>query len=162
MLIDAYEIVANKVKNTKLIFTGDFNYRIHLEQRAMKSNYRDSIIFTGRLPRKELGSIYNIADVFAFPSTTDTQALVLNEAAYGGLPIVWCDRDVNDVVKDKVNGLLTKPNAESFARAIIQILNNDKIAKAYSKKSLQRARMFSEAKMTIKLMDNIKKLSKEY
>jgi len=162
MLINAYEIVAKKIKNAKLIFTGDFNYRLHLEQRASQSNYRDSIIFTGRMPRKELGNIYDIADVFAFPSITDTQALVLNEAAYAGLPIVWCDRDVNDVVKDRVNGLLTVPNTESFASAIIEMLVNDKIAEAYSKESIKRAKLFSEAKMTRKLIDNIKVLVKEY
>jgi glycosyltransferase involved in cell wall biosynthesis len=162
LLLDAYEIVANKLKGVKLIFVGDFNYREHLEVKASVSKHKDSIIFTGRIPRKELGNIYGLADVFAFPSVTDTQALVLNEAAYAGLPIVWCDIDVNDVVKDKMNGILAKSTAKSFARAITNILGNSNISGKYSEESIRRAKMFSESKMTKKLISNIEALAIKY
>lgn len=47
--------------------------------------------FTGRLAGEELSSAYRSADVFVFPSTTDTLGLVLLEALASGLPVVAAD-----------------------------------------------------------------------
>lgn len=44
--------------------------------------------FPGRLAGRELAAAYASADVFVFPSTTDTLGLVLLEAMASGLPIV--------------------------------------------------------------------------
>lgn len=47
--------------------------------------------FTGTLTGSELSTAYRSADVFVFPSTTDTLGLVLLEALASGLPVVAAD-----------------------------------------------------------------------
>jgi glycosyltransferase involved in cell wall biosynthesis len=64
-----------------------------------------------------------MADVFAFPSQTDTQALVLHEAALAGLPIVSVDHELNLVIEAGVNGEFTRPTAASLAAGILRVLN---------------------------------------
>ena len=49
------------------------------------------VVLTGQQPADVVAAAYGAADVFAFPSRTDTQALVLQEAALAGLPAVLAD-----------------------------------------------------------------------
>src|SRR5712672_4193567 len=65
---------------TKLII-GDGPARARLER-----NYPEAV-FLGARHGKELASIYASADIFVFPSRTDTFGLVLLEALASGLPV---------------------------------------------------------------------------
>src|SRR5690606_38987321 len=49
------------------------------------------VIWVGEQPADVVAAAYGLADVFAFPSRTDTQALVLQEAAHAGVPAVLAD-----------------------------------------------------------------------
>jgi glycosyltransferase involved in cell wall biosynthesis len=62
-------------------------------------------IFTGPMSGDELGAAYASADLFMFPSTTDTFGNVVIEAVSSGLPVF-----VSDVggPKELINGLLGK------------------------------------------------------
>src|SRR5262249_45827729 len=53
---------------------------------VLESSYRDAV-FLGTKHGAELAAIYASADVFVFPSRTDTFGLVLLEALASGLPI---------------------------------------------------------------------------
>jgi glycosyltransferase involved in cell wall biosynthesis len=76
--------------------------------------------FTGYLTGRELATAYASADVFAFPSTTDTFGNVILEAQACGLPVVVSDSGgPKELVEDKSNGLITKSrDVEDFTRAI--------------------------------------------
>jgi glycosyltransferase involved in cell wall biosynthesis len=56
------------------------------ELKRLESNYPD-VIFTGPLVGEELASMYCNADVFVFPSKTDTFGLVVLEALASGVPV---------------------------------------------------------------------------
>ena len=76
--------------------------------------------FTGYLTGNELATAYASADVFVFPSTTDTFGNVILEAQACGLPVVVSDSGgPKELVEDKANGLITKSrDVDDFARAI--------------------------------------------
>jgi glycosyltransferase involved in cell wall biosynthesis len=76
--------------------------------------------FTGYLKGKELATAYASADVFVFPSTTDTFGNVILEAQASGLPVVVSDSGgPKELVANKANGLITKSHdVEDLTRAI--------------------------------------------
>ncbi len=82
--------------------------------------------FTGYLTGNELATAYASADVFVFPSTTDTFGNVILEAQACGLPVVVSDSGgPKELVEDKTNGLITKSHdVEDFARAIRTLVTN--------------------------------------
>ena len=83
-------------------------------------------IFTGYLTGNELAAAYASADIFVFPSTTDTFGNVILEAQACGLPVVVSDSGgPKELVQDTANGLITKSHdEEDFARAIRALITN--------------------------------------
>jgi glycosyltransferase involved in cell wall biosynthesis len=80
----------------------------------------DRVHFAGVCAHEELAAWYQAADLFLFASETETQGLVLAEAAACGLPAVaviapGCD----EVVHDGATGILTKSDPAALAEAAI-------------------------------------------
>ncbi|MGI8431888.1 MAG: glycosyltransferase, partial [Chthoniobacterales bacterium] len=83
--------------------------------------------FTGFLSGEALASAYASADIFVFPSTTDTFGNVIIEAQAAGLRAVVSDEGgPAELVSEGVNGLITKArDAADFARAVRQLVEDN-------------------------------------
>ena len=83
-------------------------------------------VFTGYLTGTELATAYASADIFVFPSTTDTFGNVILEAQASGLPVVVSDSGgPKELVADKANGLITRSHdVEDFTRAIRALVSD--------------------------------------
>lgn len=151
LLIPMIKKVLRQRPNARLLYVGDFDYRETLEQMAAESGVGDRITFTGALPREDLGVAYASADIFAFPSLTDTQGLVLHEAAHAGLPFVIVDRYVSEVVRDGENGFVARNNPTHFAECVVKLLDDKKLRLEFGEASKRLARLYGEYSQTKKL-----------
>ncbi|TXI86056.1 MAG: glycosyltransferase, partial [Chryseobacterium sp.] len=133
-----------------------------LEQKAKLYNLRDRIIFTGHYERSHAGVIYASADIFAFPSLTDTQGLVLHEAAGAGLPLVLCDKNVSEIFHNHRNGLLADDDPEDFANKIVQILTDKNLRSKMSTSSIEFATGYTESKQIADLEKLYNRLSSNH
>ena len=78
-------------------------------------------MFTGFKAGADLAALYASADVFVFPSLTDTFGLVLLEAAACGLPIAaYPVQGPRDVIGDEPVGVLSD-NLKDAALAALRI-----------------------------------------
>lgn len=152
VLIPVMELILHQSPATKLLLVGDFEYREILEGLAQESTASDNIIFTGRLPREELGAVYAAADIFVFPSVKDTQGLVLAEAALAGLPVVMIDEAVTEVVRDGINGIIADNSPIGIAKAIQYLLDHEEVRLSMASQSPVLAAEFTELKQTQKLI----------
>lgn len=159
ILIPAIKKVLKSRPKARLLYVGDFEYKAVLEEKAKRSGVGDRITFTGSIPRQSLGAVHACSDLFVFPSVTDTQGLVVNEAAHSGLPFVIVDRLVTEVVKDGENGIVAKNSAKSIAEAIVTILSDDELRVAYGKRSKQLAMKYGEVNQTKKLVELYQKFN---
>lgn len=124
LLLEAFEWVREEIPTAELMIVGDWNAAPpFLETRLRRARARGGVTLVGQVPREKLGPYYASADVFAFPSLTDTQALVLHEAAHAGLPIVTVDHELRLVVDEGVNGSIARPTPESLARQLVMLLH---------------------------------------
>src|SRR2546421_3988019 len=82
-------------------------FTIHRSYAARKSVSALPVTFTGYLQGEELASAYASADVFAFPSLTETFGQVVLEAMASGLPVAGLLAEgVCDLVSDGRTGYL--------------------------------------------------------
>lgn len=150
VLIKAMNTIGKARPHAKLLFVGDFDYRETLEAMASESKYPERIIFTGALPREELGVVYASLNVFVFPSLKDTQGWVLHEAAHAHLPIVLIDREVSEVVEDGKSGFFAKNNATDVARKVVMLLSSPTKRARFGERSKELAAKFTEKKQARK------------
>ncbi len=125
LLIRAFAIVHKHVPDSRVVIVGDNVHRKVLQAMAKSLGLTDKVIFTGFITdRTVLGAVFESSYVFAFPSRTDTQGLVVNEAAAAGVPTVMIDHGITEVVIDNKSGLYAKNNAADFADKLISILKD--------------------------------------
>ena len=96
-------------------------------------------VFLGYLTGESLATAYASADIFVFPSTTDTFGNVVIEAQASGLPVIVSDLGgPKELVEDGVNGLVTKAHdAKDVARAITLLVGDQKMRARMGKKARQ-------------------------
>jgi len=87
---------------------------------------------TGALRGTDLAAAYASADVFLFPSTTETFGQAAHEAMASGLPVVGMRAGgVPDVVRDGNTGLLCDPDdPEAFVRAALRLAEDAALRRA--------------------------------
>src|SRR5438094_8478488 len=120
LLADAYRRLRKEGLPVQLFVVGHGPYSEALAKSL------PGAFFTGYLRGKELATAYASADVFVFPSTTDTFGNVILEAQASGLTVVGSDSGgPKELVENHVNGLVTKSHdIEAFTRAIRALVTN--------------------------------------
>ncbi|MDO5678619.1 MAG: glycosyltransferase [Propionibacteriaceae bacterium] len=122
LLAEAFTLVHAQYPTARLCIVGDWQRYANIKRILAEGRDAGRIFLPGEQKRDDLGAFYGMADVFAFPSQTDTQALVLHEAALAGLPIVSVDHELQLVIDPGVNGEITRPTAASLAAGIMRVL----------------------------------------
>jgi glycosyltransferase involved in cell wall biosynthesis len=114
VLADAYRQLRNDGLPVQLFVVGHGPYSKKLAESLPEA------VFTGYLTGKELATAYASADIFVFPSTTDTFGNVILEAQACGMPVIVSDSGgPKELVEDRRNGLITRSrDVDDFMRAI--------------------------------------------
>ena len=133
VLAQAYRQLRDEGLPIQLYLVGDGPYLQALHEAMPEA------IFTGYLRGKELAAAYASADVFVFPSTTDTFGNVVIEAQASGVPVVVSDTGgPKELVEENVNGVVTKSHdVEDLARAIRDLVNDKRKRHRMSRQARQ-------------------------
>jgi glycosyltransferase involved in cell wall biosynthesis len=88
-------------------------------ENKLKARYKD-VIWMGVLPRAELAAVYRAADVFVFPSKSDTFGLTMLEAMACGTPVAaYPVEGPLDVVGDSAAGVLHEDLTQAVQQALL-------------------------------------------
>ena len=133
VLVAAYNKVREAGHPVKLYVVGHGPY-----SEALAAALPDAV-FLGYLTGEPLAKAYASADVFVFPSTTDTFGNVIIEAQASGLPVIVSDLGgPKELVEDGVNGIVTRAHdADDFARAINRLTGDAKLRSRMGEKARQ-------------------------
>ncbi|MEV8473727.1 glycosyltransferase family 1 protein [Ralstonia sp. UNC404CL21Col] len=115
--LDAFDAVRERVPHARLVMVGDGPQRNALRRRCPDA------IFAGTQHGEALAAHYASADLFLFPSLTETFGNVVVEAMASGLPVVAFDTAAAGMhVRSAENGLLARVgDAASFARHAVTL-----------------------------------------
>lgn len=116
LLIQSFLRLRERGRAVQLAIVGDGPERSALEGRY---GAESGITFTGFLDGDELATAYASADLFAFPSTTDTFGNVILEAHASGLPaVVTTFGGPQELVRRHDSGLVAEPTVAAFSEAM--------------------------------------------
>jgi len=144
----AFERVASTLARARLVVVGHGTEAERLRRLAGRLSAGDRIHFLGVRPHAALPACYRAADLFLFASETETQGLVLAEAAACGVPAVavaapGCD----EVVRDGESGVTTKSDPAALAEAAVGLLLDAERRAAMGR----RARALAEREFDVRL-----------
>lgn len=128
-LLDAFDMVAKKIPDIKLVIAGGLSSKDYYEKMRKKveeSPYENRIRLMPNIESMELMDLYRNAHVFVLHSKEESQGIVLAEAMAVGLPVVATNvGGIPDVVKDGESGFLTDySDTRSFADSIIALMKD--------------------------------------
>ncbi|HDN51270.1 MAG TPA: glycosyltransferase family 4 protein [Thermoplasmatales archaeon] len=128
LLIEAAPHVLER-EDAVFILTGKGPAKDYFEQQVRERGLDEYFVFTGFVSDGELLDYYRAADVFAFPSTYETQGIVALEAMAAGVPVVAARaKALPEFIRDGENGYLASPtDAREFAEKIIAAMNDEDV-----------------------------------
>lgn len=131
LTIEALGIAHAKNVDFHMVFVGTGPDRNLFEKMIEERNMQSKVTFTGKITdREKLKALYAASDLFPFPSQYDTSALVMQEAAALGVPLLNTEGSSTAVMTDRdVNGFIAKNDPESFADRLIQLLSDINMVK---------------------------------
>jgi glycosyltransferase involved in cell wall biosynthesis/predicted metal-dependent phosphoesterase TrpH len=92
------------------------------EQERLRERVGEAAHFRGWLDGERLAHAYASADVFLFPSRTDTFGQVVLEAQASGLPVVAvAEGGPLSLIEQRVSGLLCAADAHALADAVLEL-----------------------------------------
>lgn len=117
LVIDSFVRIQSHQPNAKLVLVGDGPERAPLQSR------HPSHVFAGMRSGVDLAQHYASADLFLFPSTTETYGNVTLEAMASGLAVVAYDyAAARELIKHGTNGLLAPFDQASQFTALAERL----------------------------------------
>lgn len=153
-LLEAFQRVQKHFPRTRLVLVGRGPEEKALRSRASEMGLGSKVTFTGMLNRDEIVHCYASADLFVFPSVTETQGLVIGEAKAVGLPVVAVRAfGPAEMVEHEKDGFLTDPTQESFSNAIFTLLRDGELRSRMGSKAMQNVRNVSSAHCAEKMLD---------
>ena len=118
LLLSSFAAIRPHAPGARLLLVGDGPSRKRLEANNPEH------IFAGMRHGEDLAAHYASADIFLFPSLTETYGNVTLEALASGLPVVaYRMAAAAELIRDGHNGMLAEPGASAeFVRAALDLL----------------------------------------
>ena len=155
--------VRERVSNTVLLFVGGGPYLEELRKKSQDAGLVDSVFFTGYIDGSKLIYFYKVADVFTFPSKTETQGLVTIEAMLAGLPVVAIgEMGTLDVMQGDHGGFMVGDEIGEFSDHVVRLLEDETLRKEKSAEAEEWASKWKISNLTPKLAECYEKAAANY
>ncbi|MGW6934631.1 glycosyltransferase [Lentzea sp. NPDC054927] len=128
LLVHAFRHVLRDHRGARLVLVGAVFNPSWLRRLLMDAGVLHNTVVTGQQPEEVVAAAYAAATAFVFPSLTDTQGLVLREAALAGVPTIMVDAHLHAADPQHMATLLARPTAEDLGEAISTVLSDPQLA----------------------------------
>jgi glycosyltransferase involved in cell wall biosynthesis len=136
LIVNTYHALKNNHRPVKLVFAGDGPYRQHLKTQCPDA------VFMGMCSHAQLATLYASADLFLFPSLTETFGNVTLEALASGTPVLAFDcAAASELVSNTRNGwLVPGEDPQSYVLKALEITKNSEHLKRAREHTLESVR----------------------
>jgi len=163
VVVKAFPLILKEIPDAILLISGEGPLQSEIENLIKTLGIGDKVILKGYQSRPDLYAYYKGADIFVFPSISETQGLVVLEAQIFGTPVVGVAQNgVAMVMENDKGGLLAKNNTpKEVAELCIRLLKDRPLYEQKRKEAEQNARDWSMDKFVSIMLDNFTHLVQE-
>ncbi|MBM3700772.1 MAG: glycosyltransferase family 4 protein [Actinobacteria bacterium] len=143
----------------KLVIVGRTGWKSEAAYTEYENSiYKKDIIFVGRSTDDELVHLYNMAELFVYPSKFEGFGLPVVEAMQCGLAVCASSSSSIPELMDYKNTLFNPADEEDIAAKIMMVLGNENLRSELGAKSLENAKRFSWRKTAAQTLDIYRKV----
>ncbi|MDP4163972.1 MAG: glycosyltransferase [Bacillota bacterium] len=132
-LIKAFSKIHSSTPKSRLLIVGDGPQRAEYERLTESLGISAVTTFTGRVPNDEVPAYINQMDIFAVPSTEDSESfgVAAVESMACGVPVVVSNVGglPEVVIEGKTGYVVPKENPDELAKAFLKLIENPDIRK---------------------------------
>jgi len=157
-LIAANQLLKKEGYSFKQVIVGDGPMKPRLLEALPEAH------LTGILRGQELANWYASADIFVFPSTTETFGNVILEAYASGLPVIGVNIGGHtDLIQNGLTGLIARANdPKDFAQKIKVLLENNTLRENLSRNAKDYSAQYSWEAINGKLIKSYQQILTEF
>lgn len=145
-LLKAFCLILKTDPNIHLVLVAHGPQKKELEKLSRSLDIYNNVMFVGEKSNLEAYAYLKACDLFVFTSKTETQGLVIAEAASQGLPSVALDADgVCEGIINNESGFLVNQDEKEFKEKVGLLLKNQELYQRFS----ETAKSLSKKKFAI-------------
>ncbi len=140
IIINALRRIAELGYDFQMVFAGSGMDMDNIVAESKKLGIYDRCVFTGSITdRTELRALFSACDLFLFPSTFDTNGIVVREAAASEIPsILIKDSCAAEGIIDSDTGFLIENDPASMALRLESLINSPELLRGVGKNALDK------------------------
>lgn len=143
-LFQAIEILSKKRNDFHLLLVGGGPELDYYKKEIKTKRLSPIVTFTGRMEKNDTNRFYGAGDIFVFPSTSETQGIVITEAMAAGIPAIAINiMGPSDLIQNGVDGYLVPLNTQDFSDKIEKLLFDEKRRENMGRQAKINAEKFS-------------------
>lgn len=151
-LLDSILEMSKKRQDFHLILVGGGKELPDYKKKVVQMRLDKFITFTDKQEKKLANRFFGAADIFVFPSVTETQGIVISEAMASGKPAVAINKmGPSDIIKNSVDGFLCDLNLTEFTGRIEGLLDDDTLRSKMGAAARENAKKFSKESCASKM-----------
>jgi glycosyltransferase involved in cell wall biosynthesis len=156
------EYLKKTTNNCKLLMLGcnDVDLKIMLNQiRAM--DLYEHIILTGYVSDEDLPILYQLSQLFLFPSLREGFGIPIIEAMACGVPVITSNTSSMPEVAGNAAHLINPNQTKEIYQGMLKIMSNERYKNELIQRGLKRSEQFSWRKMASQVLEQYQQLYKE-
>lgn len=153
-IVKAFKRIKNAIDfPLKLVSVGDLRWKYEKDFVQIESlGLKDDIQFTGWIDQNDLPALYQLADLFLFPSLYEGFGIPILEAMACGCPVVTANTGACPEVAGSA-AMLTNPHSvQDIAEKVLRVLNNRELRERMVLRGFEEIKRFNWKKAARKTL----------
>lgn len=148
------QALKNVDEDYKLVVIGkETGYFKTVKKEIEKLGLNKRVIFLQNIPFADLPGIYQLADLFVYPSFYEGFGIPIIEALYSGVPVIAATGSCLEEAGGPDSIYVDPTNVNDLSTAINHVLGNPALQKEMKEKGLEFVQKFNSPNVTQQLMD---------
>jgi len=152
-LIEAYSLLVTRHPSLRLVIAGGKGWLYEeIFATVERLGLENKVVFPGFVADGDLPTLYNLADLFVFPSLYEGFGIPPLEALACGTPVITSDASSLPEVVGQAGLMMEATDVEALAEAMQRVLEDDALQEEMIARGLEQAKKFTWEKAAAKLL----------